>query len=238
MQTNEPNTHLRDALVVILAFISGFIDALAYLGLGGIFVSNMTGNTVLLGLAISQGRIIAAARSTTSLLGYLLGVAIGANIIRPASSAEKNTKTTWPLVATTSFTIECIVLAFFALGGYLESENAISFLIYVLIALAAVAMGMQSVGVQALGVRGIATTYITGTWTSLVTTLTHRTRRQKDGNASPAAKDNTHVQALVLAFYVAAAILSGIAERNIFLKASLVPVFAIAIVVFGARKWF
>ena len=237
MQTDQSNR--RDALVVTLAFASGFIDALAYLGMGGIFVSNMTGNTVLLGLAISEGRIVAATRSTTSLLGYLLGVAIGANITRPAVGAEKNSRTAWPLVATTSFKIECIVLGFFALVGYLANQNTFSFLVYVLIALAAMAMGMQSVGVQALGVRGIATTYITGTWTSMVTTLTRRTRRQKVAKETASEmKENTHVQAWVLAFYVTAAIVSGIAERSFLLKAALVPFFTIAIVLIGARKWF
>jgi uncharacterized membrane protein YoaK (UPF0700 family) len=239
LQANEKDTRIRDALIVTLAFTSGFIDALAYLGLGGVFVSNMTGNTILLGLAISEGKIFAAARSTTSLLGYLSGVAIGASITNPKTKREKNSATskTWPLVATTSFTMECIVLLFFAVGGYLASENPIPILIYALIALSSIAMGMQSVGVQALGVRGIATTYITGTWTMMVTTLTHKSL-PKNGATASTTNDNTRVQALVLAFYVVAAILSGTAERGFFLKAALVPVFAIAIVVLSARKWF
>jgi Protein of unknown function (DUF1275) len=40
---------VRNMLVVVLAFTSGFIDALSFLGLG-VFASVQTGNTVLLGL--------------------------------------------------------------------------------------------------------------------------------------------------------------------------------------------
>ena len=46
-------------LVVVLAFTSGFIDALSFLGLG-VFASVQTGNTVLLGLAIGSGKIFQA----------------------------------------------------------------------------------------------------------------------------------------------------------------------------------
>jgi uncharacterized membrane protein YoaK (UPF0700 family) len=133
------------------------------------------------------------------------------------------------------------VLAFFALGGYAASAGTTysDFLIYVLIALSALAMGLQTVGVQALGIKGIATTYITGTWTSLVTTLTQKSgAKNNDKTMRPVLRDNTRVQALVLSFYVIAAILSGLAVRTVFLKASIIPVVTVALVIFGARKYF
>jgi uncharacterized membrane protein YoaK (UPF0700 family) len=40
-------------LLVVLAFTSGFIDAISFLGLA-VFASVMTGNTVLLGLSIND----------------------------------------------------------------------------------------------------------------------------------------------------------------------------------------
>ncbi len=45
-------TLTRNALVVLLAIVAGFSDALGYVGLGRVFTANMTGNTILLGLAI------------------------------------------------------------------------------------------------------------------------------------------------------------------------------------------
>jgi hypothetical protein len=43
----------RNMLLVVLAFTSGFIDAISFLGLA-VFASVMTGNTVLLGLSIND----------------------------------------------------------------------------------------------------------------------------------------------------------------------------------------
>jgi uncharacterized membrane protein YoaK (UPF0700 family) len=41
----------RNGLLLALAFAAGYIDALSYLGLSRVFTANMTGNTVLLGIA-------------------------------------------------------------------------------------------------------------------------------------------------------------------------------------------
>jgi uncharacterized membrane protein YoaK (UPF0700 family) len=44
----------RDAMLTSLSLAAGCVDAVGYLGLGQVFVANMTGNTVLFGLAIGQ----------------------------------------------------------------------------------------------------------------------------------------------------------------------------------------
>ena len=41
------------ALLMVMTAITGFVDAVSYLGLGHVFTANMTGNIVLLGFAIS-----------------------------------------------------------------------------------------------------------------------------------------------------------------------------------------
>jgi uncharacterized membrane protein YoaK (UPF0700 family) len=51
---------MRNTLVVILAFTSGFLDAVAFLRLG-VFASILTGNTILVALAIDSGNILHAA---------------------------------------------------------------------------------------------------------------------------------------------------------------------------------
>ena len=44
----------RDVRLLILAASAGSADGWSYFGLGHAFVANMTGNTVLLGLAVFQ----------------------------------------------------------------------------------------------------------------------------------------------------------------------------------------
>ena len=74
----------RDAMVLVLTWAAAGIDAISYLGLGHVFTANMTGNTVLLGLAIGQGQGLAALGSIVALAGFALGVAISALVHRGA----------------------------------------------------------------------------------------------------------------------------------------------------------
>jgi uncharacterized membrane protein YoaK (UPF0700 family) len=66
-----------DAAVALLAPGAGAMDALSFVALGQVFTAAMTGDTVLLGLAIGQGRILAAARSVAALGGFVAGAATG-----------------------------------------------------------------------------------------------------------------------------------------------------------------
>jgi uncharacterized membrane protein YoaK (UPF0700 family) len=45
---------IRHGLLLLLSCAAGAIDAISYLGLGRVFTANMTGHTVLLGLALMQ----------------------------------------------------------------------------------------------------------------------------------------------------------------------------------------
>jgi hypothetical protein len=54
----------RDAMLLALTCVAGLVDALSYLELGHVFTAMMTGNTVLLAMAIGQGEVPAALGST------------------------------------------------------------------------------------------------------------------------------------------------------------------------------
>src|ERR687894_366974 len=64
---------IRDAMLVLLSLAAGCVDAVGYLGLGQIFVANMTGNTVLLGLALGQAQGQAALRALVVLAAFAVG---------------------------------------------------------------------------------------------------------------------------------------------------------------------
>src|SRR5918996_2479828 len=69
---------LRNGLVLLLACVAGSVDAVSYMSLGQVFTANMTGNTVLLGLALGQAESGAAIRSSIALVGFLGGASLGA----------------------------------------------------------------------------------------------------------------------------------------------------------------
>ncbi len=153
---------IRNALLVLLSLAAGCVDAIGYLGLGQIFVANMTGNTVLLGLALGQANGQAALRALVALAGFVVGVAAGAAIVGP-----RRERSAWSPAVTAALALELVVLAAFAVVWYLAEAEPSGSGVYPLILLPSVAMGVQSAAVRQLGIPGVATTYITGTLTDL-----------------------------------------------------------------------
>jgi len=156
---------IRNMLLLLLTCTAGYLDAISYRGLERVFPANMTGNTVLLGLALVEADSRAILRSGLALAGFLMGGAWGAWIVergRPAS--------VWPLPVTGALALEWLILLAFA-AGWQWTSQALPILRARagLIVLAALAMGVQSAAVRRLDVSGIATTYITGTLTHCVT---------------------------------------------------------------------
>jgi uncharacterized membrane protein YoaK (UPF0700 family) len=152
-------------MLLVLTLAAGSVDAISYLGLGHVFTAMMTGNTVLLGLALAQGEVLAALRSIVALIGFAFGVFVGAVIVERDSEPVE-----WPAVVTCALTLETVILGIFAATSSLF-DNTRAGVIYLLIVLSALAMGIQSAAVRRLGVPGIATTYITGTLTTLMVDL-------------------------------------------------------------------
>jgi uncharacterized membrane protein YoaK (UPF0700 family) len=149
-------------MLVMLSLAAGCVDAVGYLGLGQIFVANMTGNTVLLGLALGQAKGQAALRAMVALAGFVVGVAAGAAVV--GAGRERSA---WSPAVTAALALELVVLVAFAVGWFLAEAEPAGLAVYPLIVLPSLAMGVQSAAVRRLGIPGVATTYITGTLTDL-----------------------------------------------------------------------
>ena len=67
--TDSAGAARRDRMLLALTFAAGCVDALSYLGLSRVFTANMTGNAVLLGLAIGQTEELQVAHSTAAIVG-------------------------------------------------------------------------------------------------------------------------------------------------------------------------
>src|ERR1700752_5383555 len=57
----------------LLTFVTGLVDAASYLSMGHIFTANMTGNVVLLGLAVANVPGLSVIRSITALIFEIAG---------------------------------------------------------------------------------------------------------------------------------------------------------------------
>jgi uncharacterized membrane protein YoaK (UPF0700 family) len=191
----------RDTLVVLLAVTAGSVDAWSYVVLGHVFIANMTGNTVLLGVAFSHRDWSEIQRPLFALTFYGLGVFAGGLLARRVDPEQA-----WSPRITRILALESLLLLAAAVLWGLHSP-ATPPLRHLLVAGAAFALGLQSASMQALKLPGIVTTYITGTWTTLWSGLarfvsgTQRTRQE--------GRQLT-LQAAVLAAYCSAAALAGL----------------------------
>jgi uncharacterized membrane protein YoaK (UPF0700 family) len=226
-------------MLLALTWAAGNIDAISYFGLGHVFTAMMTGNTVLLGLALAQGEVLAALRSILALVGFSVGVFVGALIVERESEPQD-----WPAVVTNAIGLEAVILAIFAGTSFLTGGAGVT---YFLIFLFATAMGIQSAAVRRLGVPGIATTYITGTLTSLMVDLLGwlrsiaarlPARRAEAGagrDASPIPwEQRVGLLASVVGLYCFGAFVGGVLEINASPLAPLLPLAAVMLVVVNA----
>lgn len=162
-------------LLVLLAFGAGTVDGISFLGLGSVFTANMTGNLVLLGVAVGRGASSEVVRSAAAFTAFVVGV-FGASRIVDRSAKRRP----WPTGVTVALAVEAVAQSAL-LAGWLASAGRPGIpLEAVLTATSGLAMGLQSGAVIALGVVGISTTYVTGTLTGLIGELATATGSRRD----------------------------------------------------------
>jgi uncharacterized membrane protein YoaK (UPF0700 family) len=166
---------LRDLLLVCLTFGSGAVDAVSFLGLGRVFTAMMSGNIVLLGLAVGSAAGSEAVRSAVSLLAYACGVFAATRLVR--GEAERSL---WPTGLTVSLAIAALAQSGLLAGWLRSAGRPGPTLEAVLVGLSALAMGLQSGAVARLRVSGVTTTYVTGTLTGLMGALALASGERRD----------------------------------------------------------
>jgi uncharacterized membrane protein YoaK (UPF0700 family) len=186
-------------LLSTLTLVAGYVDAVAFFGLG-VFTANMTGNTVLLAGAI-VGRFIPNLHGDIGLLlpalsmaCFVAGASAAALLLRGEQSRPPR-RTLAVLTAVSGML--AVTAAFQRWGGPGMVPSAVALLSGV--------MGAQSVVAVRAGVPGVSTTFVTGTLVRSILDLA----------GSPAVtaglRAEGRVNAAVWAFYLAGAILGATA---------------------------
>jgi uncharacterized membrane protein YoaK (UPF0700 family) len=151
-------------LLVGLTVVTGLVDAFSYLSLGHVFVANMTGNVIFLGLSLSGVGAISIAASLLAVVAFALGAALGG---RWATGRDIHRGRL--LAAAT-----CVQAAVVLVAAVLASAAGTTGLAVrlVLIGLLALAMGGQNAVARRLAVPDLTTTVLTLTVTGLVADAT------------------------------------------------------------------
>ena len=74
---NYSQARIHLGLMLALTFSTGVIDAVGYLGLDKVFTGNMTGNVVILGMALTGAEGLPVAGPAVALVSFMAGAAVG-----------------------------------------------------------------------------------------------------------------------------------------------------------------
>jgi uncharacterized membrane protein YoaK (UPF0700 family) len=146
--------------LLVLTFTTGLVDAVSYLGLGHVFVANMTGNIVLLAFGVVGAGGLPVVSPLISLAAFLLGAAAGGRLA--ARLADRHASH-----IANSLAIEVALIAAAAVLAAVIDVHANAVSGDVVIALLALAMGVRNATVRRLAVPDLTTTVLTLTMTGL-----------------------------------------------------------------------
>jgi uncharacterized membrane protein YoaK (UPF0700 family) len=132
-------------LACALSALAGYVDAIGFLHLGGLFVSFMSGNSTRMGVSLAEGQWASALESLGLIALFVIGAAAGSLIVLGRGVNRQ------PLV----LLAEALLLAGAALAYGVGRSN-------VAVAAIVLAMGLENAVFQIHGGAGLGLTYVTG----------------------------------------------------------------------------
>jgi uncharacterized membrane protein YoaK (UPF0700 family) len=155
----------RAAIAVALTAVAGFVDALSWLALDRVFTAQMSGNTVLVAVHAAAGERGQALLHVYTIGMFLFGLLISGIVI------ELGLRWRLRRLLAAAMALEAALLAVFAIWGHplLNPAGGATpgWAVYLLVAVASLAMGVQNTSLRMAGVLGVYTTHVTGTLTRL-----------------------------------------------------------------------
>lgn len=163
---HDPNEGPLPAYLLLLAIVAGICDAVSFLLLGRVFVANMTGNVVVLGLGIAQVPGVSLTNSVVAILAFGFGAFLLGNLVYRRATTRSHYLFNVVVVGFATVVLSTIV----SIAGPHHLTSTQEVIITVLLA---GGMGSQSAVQQRLGIRDISTTYLTGIFTQLASNIGH-----------------------------------------------------------------
>jgi uncharacterized membrane protein YoaK (UPF0700 family) len=187
----------------LLCLIAGFVDAVGYIDLGHVFTANMTGNTVLLGVALANGDWIALSYAGT-IAAFAVGVV--------ASTLLKLAGVPLPFL----FVLAAVLLISAAADkpGPFTSLSVLAFV-----------MGLQGGAISTFSGIRLPTVVVTSTLVNLIDGLLRRGLKQTEPSA-PSPSQIRHLVAAWIAY-------GGGGAAAVLAKAHLAAPLAVPVVLYA-----
>jgi uncharacterized membrane protein YoaK (UPF0700 family) len=207
------------AILLALTVTTGVVDAVSILGLGRVFVANMTGNVVFIGFALAGAPGFSLWGSVVALAAFLGGAMLGGRAVAR-----------WGRHRGRLIRDAVTVMVVVSIGAIVAAQWVSVFAVsLVVLALLAVGLGVQNAVVRFLAVPDLTTTVLTMTLTGIGADL-----RKRD--VATVARRLSAVVAMLLGATVGAALVlsagltAGLATVLVLSVLTLVPAIA------GARS--
>lgn len=160
--TRIPAERVHLWLMLVLTFTTGINDAVGYLGLHRVFTGNMTGNVVVLGMALVGRTALPVAGPALALLGFMVGAFVTGRSLREVTEP-------WTARVTAVFGFVAAVMLASGVGLAILGEHPSR--PEVVTTAAAIAMGAQAAAARHIGVKDVTTVVVTSTITGLAAEL-------------------------------------------------------------------
>ena len=212
----DPSVAVRPRLAIVLAAIGGWVDAIGFLTLFGLFTAHLSGNTARLGVALGRGEASTALTYAVPIVVFFGGAVLGMAFMTARHARGRGAIA--PLLA-----VEAVLVAtFMVVGTILRDAGDLtprSAAYYGLAVLAVAAMGLQTAALRHAAGVPVHTTFITGMVTHFAEAIVGVVRRDQRG-----ASQRAGVYGGLVAAYVAGAVGGSALEGPWALWALSVPV--------------
>ncbi|MAU83500.1 MAG: DUF1275 family protein [Gordonia sp.] len=151
---DDASLHL--GLMVALTFVTGIVDAGGYLGLDKVFVGNMTGNVVILGMGAAGADGLPVLGPVLALVAFVVGAGLGGLVLRGHGSGWSTRVTVMLLASYAMVAASAVVVGVVTLTETTQITAAV---------LTAAAMGVQAAVARKVGVAEMTTVVVTSTIT-------------------------------------------------------------------------
>jgi uncharacterized membrane protein YoaK (UPF0700 family) len=148
------------AALLTLTVVTGLVDAVSYLRLGRVFVANMTGNVVFLGLSADRHSGLTPLPSIVALAGFVVGALAGGRLNVVLAYRPR----VWLVVAVGAEAFILAVVAILTATGTLPFTGHGN---YVTIVILAIALGLQTSTTRHFAFPDLTTTVLSLTLTGI-----------------------------------------------------------------------
>ncbi|GAA1834870.1 hypothetical protein GCM10009836_11490 [Pseudonocardia ailaonensis] len=161
----DPRLGRLPVLMLALTVVSGVVDAASILGLGHVFVANMTGNIVFLGLGVVGAPGFDIVRNLIVLAAFAAGAVLGGYLAQRVGRHKPSVARDAAAVTALGLLVCLVLLLTLDLAG--EGE------LRVVSAIAAASLGVQFAGARTVAVPDMTTSVVTGTLSGLAAEHVH-----------------------------------------------------------------